>query len=343
PRALPRPARRRGPAWRCRARRRRDVRLHPAVRYLRLPASRVPPRPRQPRHGHRGSQGAAPSPLARGLPPCLLDHARRRRLRVRERVRHDRALLAAVRERAARPLRWPRTRAAALARTAVAPDARARSGHAGAHPSGRRRAPLPSRPRQCRVRGGRAHGGPRTHHRRRRDRGHGAGRDGAAPRVRPPPRRARRGMNEPAREPGCATAGRLATLVDAAIEARAGRSGRALGCLVGGAVVVKSGRDDSLSAPAFHRALEAVDPALAATVVTAYWPGGDRACEEAAFQRAAVVVASGTDETVTALAGRLGARLIANGERTSVAAVSREGLGRDEPLAERLALDIALH
>src|SRR5205823_5868149 len=106
----------------------------------------------------------------------------------------------------------------------------------------------------------------------------------------------------------------------------------ALGCLVGAAVVVKSGLDDPLSAPAFHRALEAVDPALAATVVTAYWPGGERAYEEAAFRRAAVVVASGTDETVTALAGRLGARLIANGERTSVAAVSREGLGRDEPL-----------
>ena len=117
----------------------------------------------------------------------------------------------------------------------------------------------------------------------------------------------------------------------------------ALGCLVGAAVVVKSGRDDPLSAPAFHRALAAVDPALAATVVTAYWPGGERAWEEAAFARADVVVASGTDETVAALAGRLGARLLAHGERVSVAAVSREGLGRDEPLAERLALDVALH
>src|SRR5206468_4221133 len=114
----------------------------------------------------------------------------------------------------------------------------------------------------------------------------------------------------------------------------------ALGCLVGAAVVVKSGRDDPLSAPAFHRALAAVDPALAATVVTAYWPGGERAWEEAAFARADVVVASGTDETVAALAGRLGARLLAHGERVSVAAVSREGLGRDEPLAERLALGV---
>jgi len=117
----------------------------------------------------------------------------------------------------------------------------------------------------------------------------------------------------------------------------------ALGCLVGAAVVVKSGHDDPLSAPAFHRALEAVDPLLAATIVTAYWPGGERSWEEAAFARADLVVASGTDETVAALAGRLGARLLAHGDRVSVAAVSREGLGRDEPLLERLALDVALH
>src|SRR5207245_7468421 len=117
----------------------------------------------------------------------------------------------------------------------------------------------------------------------------------------------------------------------------------ALGCLVGAAVVVKSGRDDPFSAPAFYRALQAVDPALAATVVTAYWPGGERSWEDAAFARADLVVASGTDETVAALAERLGARLLAHGDRVSVAAVSREGLARDEPLAERLALDVALH
>src|SRR5207244_7604183 len=108
-------------------------------------------------------------------------------------------------------------------------------------------------------------------------------------------------------------------------------------------VVVKQSRSDPHSSPSFLVALEAVDPALASTGVTAYWPGGERAWEEATFARADVVVASGTDETVAALAGRLGARLLAHGERVSVAAVSREGLGRDEPLAERLTLDVALH
>src|SRR5207244_1379140 len=45
----------------------------------------------------------------------------------------------------------------------------------------------------------------------------------------------------------------------------------ALGCLAGAAVLVKSGRDDPLSAPAFQRALAAVDAQLAATIVTTYW------------------------------------------------------------------------
>src|SRR5437899_356584 len=67
----------------------------------------------------------------------------------------------------------------------------------------------------------------------------------------------------------------------------------ALGCLAGAAVLVKSGRDDPLSAPAFQRALAAVDPALAATVVTAYWPGGEVAREDAALGRAEVGWAPG--------------------------------------------------
>src|SRR5262249_452439 len=47
----------------------------------------------------------------------------------------------------------------------------------------------------------------------------------------------------------------------------------ALSCLTGAAVGGKSGRADRVSRLAFQRALAAVDPDLAATVVTAYWPG----------------------------------------------------------------------
>src|SRR5205823_14613649 len=73
------------------------------------------------------------------------------------------------------------------------------------------------------------------------------------------------------------------------------------------------------------------------------WRGGGRGWGEAAFAGADVVAAGGPGGTGAGLAGRLGARLLAHGERVRVAAVSREGLGRDEPLAERLALDVALH
>ena len=113
----------------------------------------------------------------------------------------------------------------------------------------------------------------------------------------------------------------------------------ALGCLAGAAVLVKSGRDDPLSAPAFQRALAAVDPALAATVVTAYWPGGEVAREDAALGRAEVVVATGGDATLAALAPRLGRRLVAHGPRWSVALVGSVGAGD----VDAIALDTALH
>jgi len=104
-------------------------------------------------------------------------------------------------------------------------------------------------------------------------------------------------------------------------------------------VLVKSGRDDPLSAPAFERALVAVDPALSATVVAAYWPGGDLAREDAALGRAEVVAVTGSDATLAALAPRLGRRLIAHGPRWSVAVVGRAAAAE----VDAIALDVALH
>ena len=115
----------------------------------------------------------------------------------------------------------------------------------------------------------------------------------------------------------------------------------ALGCLAGAAVVVKSGRRDPVSAPAFARALAAVDPELAATVVATYWPGGDGAREEKVFGRADVVIATGGTSALGALATRLGRGLVTHGPRASAAVVGR---GADaDAAAEALALDVALH
>jgi acyl-CoA reductase-like NAD-dependent aldehyde dehydrogenase len=117
----------------------------------------------------------------------------------------------------------------------------------------------------------------------------------------------------------------------------------ALACLAGAAVVVKSGRRDALSAPAFVRALADVDPDLAATVVTAYWPGGDTSREDALLERADVVVLTGGDEAIAALAGRARGRVIAHGPRVSVAALGRPALDDARGVAKALALDVALH
>jgi hypothetical protein len=120
----------------------------------------------------------------------------------------------------------------------------------------------------------------------------------------------------------------------------------ALGCLAGAAVLVKSGRADPESAPAFHRALAAVDPDLAATVVATYWPGGDGTLEAAVLGRADVVVATGGETALASLAARVPGRLIAHGPRTSVAAIDRGALldaAAADSLARDLALDIALY
>jgi len=114
----------------------------------------------------------------------------------------------------------------------------------------------------------------------------------------------------------------------------------ALGCLAGAAVVVKSGRHDTRSAPAFVRALAAVDPELADTVVATYWTGGERAVEDTVFRRADVVVAAGGEAALAALARRAGARLVAYGPRWSVAVVGDTDPGA---AAAALALDVALY
>ena len=116
----------------------------------------------------------------------------------------------------------------------------------------------------------------------------------------------------------------------------------ALACLAGAAVLVKSGRDDPLSAPAFAAALRDLDPELAATIVTAYWPGGDVEREEAVFGRADVVVLTGGSPALQALASRVRRRMIAHGPRVSAALVGRDALG-DPALPDALALDVALH
>ena len=117
----------------------------------------------------------------------------------------------------------------------------------------------------------------------------------------------------------------------------------ALGALVGAVVVVKSGRDDTDSAPAFVDALRIELPELAATVVAVYWTGGTPALEDAALARADVTVLTGGDEALAALARRVRGRRVLHGPRTSVAAVGRDALGQAADVAAAIARDAALY
>ncbi len=116
-----------------------------------------------------------------------------------------------------------------------------------------------------------------------------------------------------------------------------------LGVLIGAVVLVKSGRDDPESAPAFVEALGAECPELAATVVAEYWPGGTPVLDGAALARADVTVLTGGDEAVAALAPRVRGRCVLHGPRTSVAAVGRAALGDAHGVAAAIAGDAVLH
>ena len=102
-----RPAARARSVRRGRAGRRTDRRLRRASSTT-APAFRLGPGSRVMDTG--GAKGMPRPALARRLPARVLDAARRRRLLLRQRVRHDRALLAALRERAPRSLRRPQPR-----------------------------------------------------------------------------------------------------------------------------------------------------------------------------------------------------------------------------------------
>jgi acyl-CoA reductase-like NAD-dependent aldehyde dehydrogenase len=117
----------------------------------------------------------------------------------------------------------------------------------------------------------------------------------------------------------------------------------ALACLAGAAVLVKSGRADRISAPAFRRALEAEDADLATTVVATSWTGGDVRAERALLAHADVVVATGRDETIAAIAGRVKTRFVVHGERASVAVVGRDESRNAGALMHSVARDVALH
>jgi hypothetical protein len=111
------------------------------------------------------------------------------------------------------------------------------------------------------------------------------------------------------------------------------------------AVLIKPAAGDLVFPALLAASIGDVDPELAKCLLVAYWRGGAQEIEDAAFAGAGLVVASGSDATIAALAPRVRTRFIGHGQKISFAAIGRERLhGRDaaQRLARGLAYDISL-
>ena len=116
--------------------------------------------------------------------------------------------------------------------------------------------------------------------------------------------------------------------------------------LLGVPVLAKASSKDSLFPAMLLDAIRDSDPRLGASLDLVTFTGGDAALEAAFVERADAVSAYGSDETIAAMALRLGAKpLIAHGHGVSVAYCDAEALHAraiDETI-ERLALDISAY
>jgi len=111
------------------------------------------------------------------------------------------------------------------------------------------------------------------------------------------------------------------------------------------AVLVKSAAGDPIFPALLAESIAAVDETLGRCIVVAPWRGGDVALEAVAFAAADVVVASGSDAAIAAIAPRVPGRFIGHGHKVSFAAIGAECLAHAadaRELAHRLAYDVSL-
>jgi len=114
----------------------------------------------------------------------------------------------------------------------------------------------------------------------------------------------------------------------------------ALSLAIGSAALLKAGRGDRVFPQLLVESIAAHDAELGRCLAACYWPGGDPAAEPVALAAADLVVASGDDATIRALAAGARGRFIGHGHRVSFAAVSRECTTGEA--AAQLAEDIAI-
>jgi hypothetical protein len=113
-----------------------------------------------------------------------------------------------------------------------------------------------------------------------------------------------------------------------------------LSLALGSAAIIKTASGDPFFAPQWARSIAATDPELGDCLAVTHWSGGDRSVEDAVFGGADVVVASGSDEAIAAIAARTRSRFLGHGHKVSFALIGRDRL-EDSDDAARMARDLA--
>jgi hypothetical protein len=122
----------------------------------------------------------------------------------------------------------------------------------------------------------------------------------------------------------------------------AGLDGVIFSLLVKSAVLAKTSSSSAFLPTFFARTLAEVHPALGACLAVTTWPGGSVSLEELAFSQAEVVVASGNDDSLCAIRRRVHGRFLGYGHKISFSLIDKGSLTDAQPLARRVAYDVAL-
>ncbi|MBI3796932.1 MAG: hypothetical protein HY268_08185 [Deltaproteobacteria bacterium] len=92
----------------------------------------------------------------------------------------------------------------------------------------------------------------------------------------------------------------------------------------------------------FARSLASIDPELGSCLAMVTWPGGKEELEAMAFSQADVVLASGTDESLSAIRSRVCGKFIGYGHKVSFSVIGKEVLSDAQALAQKAAYDVVL-
>ena len=113
--------------------------------------------------------------------------------------------------------------------------------------------------------------------------------------------------------------------------------------LVKSAALVKTSSAEPVLPVLFARSIQDIDPNLGACLSVVSWPGGNMELEDLAYGRADIVVASGSNASLTAIRKRTRGQFIGYGHKVSFGLVTKEGLDDAEELAHKAAYDVALY